>query len=171
MPGFAAVLDDDQRWAVIDFIRARNAGATVRRTGNWSPPLRAPTFDAGCGTSTIRSTDLRGKFVLLRFGAAAAPASSDVVTILAGADPHPSSGDGCVSRDEAVPLAYAIVSGVDASALPGTTFLIDDQGWMRAMQHPGDSPTWSDASSLEAELRLLRSHRVIDPTAPMDMPM
>ena len=171
MPGFAAVLDDVQRWAVIDFIRARNAGATVRRTGDWSPPLQAPAFDADCGTSTIRSTDLRGRFVLLRFGAAAAPASGDVVTILAGADPHPSSGDECVSRDEAVPLAYAIVSGVDASALPGMTFLIDDQGWLRAMQRPGGSPAWSDASSLKAELRLLRSHPVIVAKAPMDMRM
>ena len=174
MPGFASVLNDDQRWAVIDFIRARNAGATLGRTGGWSPPLQAPGFDADCGSSTIRSTDLRGTFVLLRFGASAAPAPGNLMTVLADPGPPPAGGKVCVDRDEAVKLAYALVAGLDASDLPGTDFLIDEQGWLRAMRR--SAAAWSDAASLEAELRFLRSHPVAEGakarmTIPMDMLM
>jgi putative copper export protein/mono/diheme cytochrome c family protein len=172
MPGFAGVLDDDQRWAAIDFIRARNAGDRLRDTGSWSPPLRAPAFGADCGDSTIRSSDLHGHFVLLRFGATSTPGPHGVVTVAAGAGAAAASGNACVNRDETVPLAYAVASGVDMASLPGTEFLIDDRGWLRAMQRPGAAPTWNDAPTLEAEIRSLRSHPVTDSSpAPMRMPM
>ncbi len=176
MPGFAGILDDDQRWAAIDYIRAHNAGVTMRRTGVWSPPLQSPGFGADCAASTVRSTDLHGRYVLLRFGGSARPAPRPVTTVLAGADRQPASGHLCVSRDETVGLAYAIVSGLDVSALPGTEFLIDDQGWLRAMQRPNTASAWDDASSLDAELRSLRAHPAAEAakaamSMKMDMPM
>ena len=150
MPGFAGVLDNDQRWAAIDFIRARNAGDRLHDNGGLSPPLRAPAFGVDCGTSSLRLGDLRGRFVLLRFGAPGAPAPRGVVEVSGGAGTAPAHDDACVSRDETVALAYAIASGVDASSLPGTDFLIDDQGWLRAVRRPGAAPTWDDASTLDA---------------------
>ena len=49
MPGFAAVLDDDARWALIDYIRANNAGASKRATGEWQHPVKEADFGITCG--------------------------------------------------------------------------------------------------------------------------
>ena len=174
MPGFASVLDDDERWAVIDFIRARNAGGTMAATGSWTPPLQAPGFDATCGSATLKLKDMRGKFVLLRFGDAAdAPIVGGMVTIVAGAPSQVGAAAGlCTSSDETVPAAYAIASGVKAGSLPGTDFLIDDNGLLRALQRPGAMSPWRDPASVAAEIRSLRTHPVAAAApAPMNMPM
>jgi mono/diheme cytochrome c family protein/uncharacterized membrane protein len=42
MPPFGGVLSEEERWNLIDFIRARNAGLHYSDTGNWSPNLQAP---------------------------------------------------------------------------------------------------------------------------------
>ena len=174
MPGFAAALDDDQRWAAIDFIRARNAGGTFKRTGDWTPSVQAPGFDITCATAAMRLKDLRGQFVLLRFGNPAAQAAGNVVTVTAPPGSTAAAGKTCVSHDETVPIAYAILSGLDTSAMADTEFLIDDQGLLRAMQRPGAADTWNDGASLQAELRMLRAHPasgVVKDSMPMNMPM
>ncbi len=182
MPGLATVLDDDQRWAAIDFIRARNAGGTLRATGGWTPPLLAPGFDLSCGTTYIALSGLRGRFVLLRFSQAPLsqvgfghepdrPRIGTAVSILAMPAGQAAPPDDCVSTDETVAPAYAIVSGVDVASLPGTEFLIDERGWLRAVHRAGTAPLWS-AAALQAEIRLLRAHPVADAAvAPMKMPM
>jgi putative copper export protein/mono/diheme cytochrome c family protein len=162
MPGFASILDQDQRWSVIDFIRARNAGDKMAATGTWTMSLQAPGFDAVCGQQTRTLHDMRGTFVLLRFGAAAvAPRLDGVVTITVGG-PGP-----CTSTDETVPAAYAIVAGLDASHLQGMDFLIDDYGLLRTMQRAGPA-----SAALAAEIRTLRAHPVAEAAPPpMNMPM
>ena len=44
--------------------------------------------------------------------------------------------------------------------MPGTQFLIDDRGWLRAVQKPGTPESWTDASTLGAEVSALRAHPV-----------
>jgi putative copper export protein/mono/diheme cytochrome c family protein len=174
MPGFAAVLGEDQRWAAIDFIRARNAGDKMAATGGWTPARQAPGFDVTCGTSMQRLQDFRGKFVLLRFGAASgAPSAPGVVTILAGPHAEPGEAAGrCISTDDTLPAAYGLIAGLDAASLKGTDFLIDDNGMLRALQRPGAAAPWGDPATLEAEIRSLRTHPVAQAaTAPMKMPM
>ena len=174
MPGFAAILGDDQRWAAIDFIRARNAGDTMAVAGTWTPPLQAPGFDATCGSRTLKLKDMRGKFVLLSFGSANdTPMASGVVTVLAAASNQPNiPADLCISSDETVQAAYAIASGLDLASLPGTQFLIDDNGLLRALQRHGATSRWRDPASLAAEVRSLRAHPVAAAVpAPMNMPM
>ena len=39
---------------------------------------------------------------------------------------------GCSTDDPAVPAAYAVVLGVPEAALPGTSVLIDPNGWLRS---------------------------------------
>jgi putative copper export protein/mono/diheme cytochrome c family protein len=168
MPGFAAILDDDQRWALIDFIRARNAGTAMQASGTWPHIVAAPGFGAACGATNISSADLRGSFVLLRFEAtphSAAPRG--VVTVETDAP-----AVGCTTEDETVARAYAIVSGTDVAHLPGTAFLIDDAGRLRAMQRAGTTPGWSDPAALAGEISALRAEKAPSrEDAPMKMPM
>ena len=66
MPGFADTLSVEERWDLIDFIRARNAGVAMRVTGDWPVPVQAPGFQATCaGGRTVTLADLRGQVLRL----------------------------------------------------------------------------------------------------------
>lgn len=170
MPGFAAALSEDERWALIDFIRANNAGTAMAATGHWPVPVHAPAFAANCGGKTVTLDDLRGHIVRLIIGTVRPMAPNpDVTTIFATPAPGPAA---CFATDELVPLAYAVVSGVAAHDLPGTAFLIDGDGWLRAMQRPDAAATWDDPKTLAAEIGVIRAHPLAAPTPmPMDMKM
>ena len=133
MPGFAAKLTADDRWTLIDFVRANNAGAAKRETGIWSQPIAAPDLVANCpGGQTVVLTSLRGRAVRLVFPGGAPPApldDPDLVTITVGA-----AKTGCVASDPAVSRAYAVVLGTTVTALAGSELLIDPNGWMRSEQ-------------------------------------
>ena len=172
MPGFANVLSDDQRWALIDFIRARNGGLTERRTGDWTPPLQAPGFQARCaGGRSVTLADLRGQDVRLVIGDA--PDAAGVLTVLATNDTNiRPDAHHCITDDEAVPRAYAIVAGTAPDRIAGAQFLIDASGWLRAMQASGTSHGWDDnAKGLAAELNAIHEHPIAAGNASMAMPM
>ena len=174
MPGFAGKLDDDQRWALIDYVRAHNAGVAFHATGAWPVPVHAPGFSARCRAATRQLADLRGGFVRLVFGtlASAPPDVGGATTVVASGAAPPGT---CVVRDESAAVAYAIVSGVSAGELDGTQFIIDAGGWLRAAQGPGRKPGWDDPKSLRAEIDGLRMHPVAAAGSPtmdhMDMKM
>ena len=48
MSGFEGVLSSEARWGLIDFLRAHNAGVSMRTRGKWSHPLPMPQFDVTC---------------------------------------------------------------------------------------------------------------------------
>ncbi len=170
MPGFAAALDENQRWALIDYIRANNAGNSMRQNGAWPHTVQAPGLEARCGTRTLQLADLRGRFVRLVIGAVSPTTGSQTrLVIAAGTGGEPA--ETCLVRDESVPAAYAIVAGSTAEALAGTQFLIDDQGWLRAMQRPGSPGGWDNPASLQAEIQTLRNHPLALSNAPMPMNM
>lgn len=172
MPGFAPVLTDDQIWGVIDYIRAHNAGVARSAMQHWTHTVKAPGFTATCGRKDFRSSDLLGQFVLLRFGASPdLPVAPGLVTVVADAGDQAVRTGVCVTRDETVPRAYAIVSGLDVAHLAGAMFLIDGQGWLRDVS---DEPAfgWAHAATLEGEIQYLRGHaRAEPPAAPMNMNM
>jgi putative copper export protein/mono/diheme cytochrome c family protein len=173
MPGFAGTLDEDSRWALIDYIRAHNAGNSFHQTGEWPQPVQAAGFGIRCGNRMLQLSDLHGRFVRLIFGALppASPTVDDVVTIAAAVPGNPPT-DACVAIDETVPSAYAILSGSAAEAITGTQFLIDDNGWLRAMQKSKGRADWDNPTALRAEITTLRAHKVTAAvTAPMNMPM
>ncbi len=163
MPGFAATLSEEERWDLIDYIRAHNAGLAFGRSKD-APPVAAPGFQASCGDGQTRSPmDFQGRFARLVFGRAAAPAR--LVTIRSEAGPGV-----CVINDQLLPEAYAIVSGTPLARMPGTQFLIDGEGWLRAMQQAGAAPGWDDTTALKLEIRQLDAHPVA-PRGPMSMQM
>jgi putative copper export protein/mono/diheme cytochrome c family protein len=169
MPGFAGSLSEDDRWALIDYIRANNAGLAMKTAGEWAQPVQAPGLQAVCGGKNVTLADLRGRIVRLVFGAVApGPDAPDVTTILVTeAPPDPAA---CAASDPAVPQAYALVSGRAAHDLAGTEILIDGNGWLRALQPPG---TWNDPQALAAELDKIRAHPIAADaaSAPMQMQM
>jgi len=160
MPGFADSLSEDERWALIDYLHAHNAGMTMAATGRWDHPVLAPDITATCADGRkIGVADL-GQVVRLvggdgnDMGPAAAKASLTTILLTRDGQARP-AGDGCVSRDAAAWTAYAIVGGVDADGLAGTQFLVDPQGWLRARWRPGDPPGWTDPTQLPAEIEQL----------------
>ena len=162
MPGFAAILSEDDRWHLIDYIRAHNAGVEFHTSGTWSPPVRAPGFQARCEHDrTVSLADLRGGFVRLVIGTAPPAAEAGVTSILATSDPaaRPSPGV-CMADDQDLPRAYAIVSGLTEAGLPGAEFLIDGDGWLRAVQPATSGPGWNDPAVLEGDVRRLAAHPV-----------
>ena len=161
MPGFGAVLSEDQRWALIDFIRARNAGLARRATGAWPVPLRPPALQATCAGDRLVTLDrLRGRIVRVAFGTAADLPDRDVVTVRVTSDPsaRPDART-CVADDQAIGSAYALIAGLDQGALGNEQFLIDADGWLRTVIGP-------DPAASEGALDDLRRHPV--PPAPMD---
>lgn len=175
MPGFANSLDEDSRWDLIDYIRAHNAGNSFHQTGEWPHPVQAASFGARCGVRMLQLSDLRGRFVRLVIGMVppASAAVDDVVTIAAAVPGNPATG-ACVTLDETVPSAYAILSGLSADEVTGTQFLIDESGLLRAMRKSKGPADWDNPSALQAEITTLRAHKITNSaaaSAPMNMKM
>lgn len=154
MPGFA-FLDEDARWNLIDFLRARGAGLARHAADGPARPGRAPDFTAECGDGrAVSLPDLRGKLVRLAFQTGAPPArvpdpsGVGVAVVLVRHDDAASSGDACVAGDPSVPAAYALATGLDAAALVGSEVLIDQNGWLREVVPPG-----GDGAALANTLR------------------
>lgn len=152
MPGFAAKLKADDRWTLIDFVRANNAGATKRTGAAWPVPIAAPDLVANCpGGRTMVLTTLRGRAIRLIFAGGPPPTAlddPDLLTITIG----PASS-GCAATDPAVVKAYAIVLGASAASLAGSELLIDPNGWIRSEQ-----PAATPPATLAALVREIRTN-------------
>jgi len=176
MPGFGQALSEDERWALIDYVRSHNAGTMVEAMGDWMPPVSAPAFDMQCGAATEKLGGLRGRPVrLILGGTGTIGPQPGMTTILAAQATNIASVPGvCITYDPSVPLAYAIVSGTAAALPPGTQILIDGDGWLRAVQRPDGPGDWRDPKALAAAVAAMRAHPVA-PKAPapmsMNMPM
>ncbi len=174
MPGFADRLTEDDRWALIDFIRAHNAGTGLRDTGSWATPVQAPGFGMTCpGRGAVTTEDLRGSVLHVVVpgpeGGPVPPAPErspvPVVTVLLGDIPLPAVPGACVNTDPVVRTAFAAISGVPAPQLDGAQFLVDPNGWMRAVQRPGETTVrWADPALLLADVRAICRTPIAAPT-------
>jgi mono/diheme cytochrome c family protein len=168
MPGFADTLPEEDRWALIDYVRANNSGLTMAATGQWRPPMLAPDFSATCtGGRMVTVADLRGRVVLIlaSMGDKAIsvppqlPTPLTITQLTRDAQARPMA-TACVATDPSVWTAYAIVSGVDPNSLDGTQFLVDPQGWLRARWRPGDADDWTDPRVLQVEIEKILANRI-----------
>jgi putative copper export protein/mono/diheme cytochrome c family protein len=147
MPDFSAVLDEDQRWDLIDFLRARNAG--LSRAAGAARPVRAPDLEGECGDGrSVGLADLRGKLVRLVFQQAdtvpvrlTVPGISVVTLLVPRAAATEAGGGDCIVADPAVLAAYAVVTGVPPAELAGAEIVIDQNGWLREVLRPGADTT------------------------------
>ncbi|AOI88591.1 c-type cytochrome [Burkholderia pseudomultivorans] len=157
MPGFAATLDAQDTWAVLDYLKALAAGSGARAEGAWPVPVALPALDVRCGYAApqplARWRDgQRVRIVALATGAAPPPEDPRWQTLLVTTQgaPIPAAADAranCVAATPDAWQAFATIAGVAPDALGGTQFLADRRGWLRARALPG-SAGWSDADLL-----------------------
>lgn len=172
MPGFGTTLSDDDRWALIDYIRGHNAGAMMASADAWPVPVRAPSMPIACdGVASDEMGDLRGAVVRVIAGvgpdspiAAPVPPQNGVRTVVLRLSPDgtatPARGE-CVAATASAWPAFAILAGVEPGALTGTEFLVDPQGWLRAVQRPDQARAWQNQDQIIAVIRDLLAHPII----------
>jgi putative copper export protein/mono/diheme cytochrome c family protein len=152
MPGFSDTLTAAQRWALIDFIHARNAGIAVAASGSWPHRVQAPGLEASCADGRMVSlAELRGQPVRIIAGPPQPDPGPAVVTIYlspATDREEPPPAQGCIASGPQVWEAYAIVSGQASAALHGTVFLVDPAGWLR-YRYTAQAPAPGDVLASE----------------------
>ncbi len=185
MPGFGARLSEEERWDLVNFVRALAAANEARRLGPTvgpdSPRIVAPDVSFAVGPSTTRSLrDYRGRklvlLVLYTLPASRARLSElaenypsllvqgvDVVAVPRDADPA------AIRRLGAVPPIWFPVVTEGAADLvvayglfarePHVEFLIDRQGYLRAISEGKRS--WPDILGLLAVVQQLNNEKAI----------
>ena len=136
MPGFAAMLDEQTRWSLIDFVLA-NADGVRAKAG---APAQVPDFAIECpggSGSSLRAS--AGRIVVLVFGDSdiaariAAIASlalgADVIIVAATNDRTPAGT--CAARADDLAVTLALYLPDRAQRIAGSEFLVDDHGWLR----------------------------------------
>ncbi len=161
MPGFA-VLPALDRWALIDYVRAHAAGVGFQSDAAPDVPVPAPALPLQCsGLAASTMTDLRGKAVhVVAAGSAGEPAAIppqagvQVVTLELRRNgltkPAPTT---CVAATQDAWTAYAVLADTPADDLGGAEFLIDQNGWLRAVQKSGGADGWHTGDALAAAVR------------------
>jgi putative copper export protein/mono/diheme cytochrome c family protein len=159
MPGFAAQLSETERWAMIDYIRANNAGVALRREGSWRQPVPAPSLPVACADPAIADmAGLGGRVVLVLADAAgtptipAIPLPGGVRLATLHLSEAPTETD-CAAATPDAWRAYAVLTGLAPTALAGSSFLIDPEGWLRAVHRPADRPDWNNPAALSGEVQ------------------
>jgi putative copper export protein/mono/diheme cytochrome c family protein len=168
MPGFATALSSDGRWDLIDYLRARNAGESMRTTGKWAHPLPIPQFDITCADGrSLDLDDLRGRMLrIVAMSDDAAPqpeppAGIDITTVIVVRNqPAGRNPDACVASEPETWTAFAILSGVSSEALAGDQILIDRNGWLRVAWRPGEPGSWTNPLSFAAVVRDIAAHPI-----------
>jgi putative copper export protein/mono/diheme cytochrome c family protein len=158
MPAFAAVLDAQKRWNLIDFIHANADAPRLRRTagevtGSGYP---APDISFECPDgSTISIRDLQGRPVRLLLGGSRVadrlqrpPAVSpgDLFTaFIVGDISFDDRLPICLNRDATAISALALYAGRDEADVDGIEILIDQAGELRSIWYPKQRrPDWND---------------------------
>jgi mono/diheme cytochrome c family protein len=165
MPPFGAVLDNQARWALIDFnhanadaVRLRAAGGRVTTTG-----YPVPRFSAECPDGSIMTTDrLMGQALHILFaegdGSIALQRIADdpktVLPILVAAYPG-KLAHGCVARaPDALRLGRFYAQQTDK--LPATSeWLVDAHGLLRALWSPDHGESWTSRAVLQQRVQSL----------------
>jgi len=158
MPGFAGVLSPDDRWALIDYIRAHNAGVASQEDTALGISVRAPAFPVTCaGVTASTIGDLLGHAVhvvadqVVTIDVPPQAGISTVNVVLRdAATPQPGA---CVAANAAAWPAYAVLADLPPGKLSGAEFLIDPNGWLRAVRRPGTAGAWHTGEGLIAAIR------------------
>jgi mono/diheme cytochrome c family protein len=183
MPGSADTLSADDRWALIDYVRAHNAGVAMQQDASLDAPVRAPALPILCdGPPASTMADLRGHAVFVVLGDVApdrpaVPAQDAITlnvpveTVSAGdgsqtktpaADTKPAPGS-CVAADPTAWNAYAVLADLPLDEAAGSEFLVDPNGWLRAVQSPGATSGWHSRDDLLAAIRGIWVHPIEQP--------
>jgi putative copper resistance protein D len=187
MPAFGDRLGPDERWHLVNFLRALTAAEAGRLLGPAVEPdrpwLAAPDFSFGVGPSFVRTLkEYRGrKLVLLVLYSL--PGSAERLAELAAhqnllgtleveivAVPADASPDAIRRLADGPPMLFPIVTEGARdilatyrlfTAAPHAEFLIDRQGYLRAIA--AEPEDLRDANRLLAEVHRLNAEKVVTP--------
>jgi putative copper resistance protein D len=160
MPGFSEAIDDEGRWALVDFVHA-NADAVRLRAAANNPGFPTPDFTAECPDgSTVSLSDKRGSVVhIIIAGPQSSPRlhelahahlMADLTTIVIANDEAAKDLSFCSTREQATREAFAVYLPKDTSG--GAEFLVDPAGQLRAIWYPGLQPAWTDPEVLRRRI-------------------
>jgi mono/diheme cytochrome c family protein len=148
MPAFGSTLPEDDRWALVDFVRARNAGLQVRSTGTWPGLVPAPETSVICdGSDAEELADLRDRVLLVTAGdfSVHGPAlgrggdgepDRTIIRLIQHAAVRPAPG-ACIAAATKAWDAWAVIAGVSPDRFAGFLTIVDGRGWLRASLPPG----------------------------------
>ena len=161
MPGFAAKLDAQTRWSLIDFILA-NADGVRAKVGT---PAQVPDFPIECpggAVSSLRASS--GHIVDLVFGDFGVGAriaalkslglGADVTMVAATDAPPPA--DACAARADDLAVTLALYLPDRAQRIAVSEFLIDGKGWLREVWLSAP-----DAATLRRAVTIARTTPII----------
>ena len=163
MPAFARDLTDAQRWDMIDYLRARNAGIWLAAHGTWPRPMPAPAVPINCrDIGATRMQDLRGSVVQVIADGAGGPA---LRALPAPDDPpvvrlhlSPPGANDCRAATPDAWDAYAVLAGRSPQSLAGAVFLVDANGWLRNAYLPREGSFGSDPDQLTRDVQQVRAN-------------
>ena len=172
LAGHAVATTEDERWDLVDYLRAHNRGEFVRTSGRAVVPLRIPAFEAVCADGhDIDADDLHGHVVRIVIPDGDAPvqppaeAGTRPLTIMLSKEANGGSREtGCVAGQD-VREAFAILLGTTSDALAGSQILIDVNGWLRSVWRPGQPGGWESPARLAARVTALAEHPLPADTA------
>jgi mono/diheme cytochrome c family protein len=166
MPGFAGALSSDDIWALIDYVRAHAAALAMRQRSAFDVPLQAPSFPIACaGLPASRTADLRGRAVHVVTGDDESPAQSgaSLVTLNLRDGAAPAAGS-CVAATSAAWPAYAVLTDLPPDQLAGAEYLVDPNGWLRAVHRPDAAGGWQTREKLFAAVRAIDAKPIQPPS-------
>lgn len=166
MPGFNKVLSDADIWALLDFMKANAAGASIDATGNWEEPVAFPAMRADCRTDGIQDvSQWHGQRLRVVLASGNIPQTlplddprlhslivtdpqADQAPIRRTAQPGQPAID-CVTQAASAWQALSLITAIKSGQLAGTQLLIDRDGWLRARKLPqAGNQAWSASDIL-----------------------
>jgi hypothetical protein len=162
MPGFASSLSADDRWALIDDVRAHNAAKTIRPDARFGIPESAPGLTIACnGLAATVMGDLHGHavFVVLGDGFGDVPRQGAITLSVPAGDVRPPPGS-CVAADPAPRNAFAVLADLSLAGSAGSQLLVDPDGWLHAALRPGTAVGLQARQDLLADIRGIIAHPI-----------
>jgi putative copper export protein/mono/diheme cytochrome c family protein len=162
MPGFADALSADDRWAVVNYVRAHNAGVAMQQQAAFDLPVQAPSMPIVCnGLNASSMHDLLGHAVLIVLGAPAISVPlQDAVTLSVTEDTSQPQPGRCAAAEAAAFNVYAVLADLPVDKAAGSAFLVDPEGWIRAVQRPNATGGWHSPDDLLAAIRGICAHAI-----------
>lgn len=176
MPGSAGRLSTDDTWAVLDAMKVLAAGDGATRQAAWPWPVAAPQMAVDCADAPGPRplAHWRGQRLRIVLAGAVLPQPIEdprFVTVVVGSSQARAAGAECTAASPDAATVYARLAGLpDAQQGAGLQFVVDRQGWVRAMSRPGRGG-WSENDLLcRAEAAPAAASRAADapPAAGLD---
>ena len=169
MPPFGDVLDEEARWALVDFIRANADGARLRTADGevTAASFPMPDFAVECSDGKVQSVrQWRGRRLHIVAGNLSSPQTlqrlsalrgrADTLTIAADVNGAPvTDPEVCAASDDDLMKALSVFRGREIEGSDAIELLVDAETRLRALYYPGAEVDWSKPDVMNEAMRKL----------------